>query len=185
MENANVDSEMRAELRTIIEQGPVPQSDRDFLINGWRWHTKSVLRDISRFSLIIDDTINRLNNKKSKNTNTSNKLQKDRIRDCHNFVMNFNWKALMRVEREIFFPWLQELLPYAAAPLVNDILAQHKKITQLSRDMSELCESLRAEDDVQHVTTTLNSISHILNEAKHCALAIQTAQAKHNKHLST
>lgn len=29
--------------------GPVPPSDRDFLINGWRWHSRSVLRDVRRF----------------------------------------------------------------------------------------------------------------------------------------
>lgn len=29
--------------------GPVPPSNRDFLINGWRWHSRSVLRDVRRF----------------------------------------------------------------------------------------------------------------------------------------
>lgn len=113
------DSRMREELRTIIDQGPVPRTDRDFLINGWRWHTKSVLRDISRFIHIIDDTVVGMNLKSNKTSKKDDamkldKVQKERIQECFNFVMNFNWKALMRVEREIFFPWLQELLPYAA-----------------------------------------------------------------------
>ena len=113
------DSRMKEELRTLIDQGPVPRIDRDFLINGWRWHTKSVLRDISRFINIIDETVVGMNlksNKTSKKNDTMklDKVQKERIQECFNFVMNFNWKALMRVEREIFFPWLQELLPYAA-----------------------------------------------------------------------
>ena len=114
------DSRMKEELRSIIEQGPVPATDRDFLINGWRWHTKSVLRDISRFINIIDDTVLGMNLKTSRNFSKKDdavkldKVQKERIQECFNFVMNFNWKALMRVEREIFFPWLQELLPYAA-----------------------------------------------------------------------
>ena len=120
LHDMETDSKMKEELRSIIKQGPVPATDRDFLINGWRWHTKSVLRDISRFINIIDDTVLGMNLRTNKKflekdgTVKLNKLQKERIQECFNFVMNFNWKALMRVEREIFFPWLQELLPYAA-----------------------------------------------------------------------
>ena len=128
---------MKEELRTIIEQGPVPRTDRDFLINGWRWHTKSVLRDISRFISIIDDTVLGMNLKSNKNSKKNDtmkldKAQKERIQECFNFVMNFNWKALMRVEREIFFPWLQELLPYAAVGALYSSSLSHN-IFVLSR----------------------------------------------------
>jgi len=58
---------MIEELRSIIKQGPVPATDRDFLIKGWRWHTKSVLRDISRFINIIDDTVLGMNLRTNKN----------------------------------------------------------------------------------------------------------------------
>ena len=67
LHDMETDNNMIEELRSIIKQGPVPATDRDFLINGWRWHTKSVLRDISRFINIIDDTVLGMNLRTNKN----------------------------------------------------------------------------------------------------------------------
>lgn len=173
--HADVKSDVQSELKAIIENGPVALKDRLFLINGWRWHTKSVLRDISRFANVIDDSIQKLSSG-SKGAKISYILPRDRIVGCHNFVINFNWKALMRVEREIFFPWLQELLPNAATPLVQDILSQHREIQRLSQDMGAMCDSLKVTDDAILLEAKLNSIRNILSDAKKCALNIQRAQ---------
>ena len=37
-------SVIEEKLKHAIELGPIPQKDRRYIINGWRWHTKSVLR---------------------------------------------------------------------------------------------------------------------------------------------
>jgi hypothetical protein len=37
----------------LLEKGPVPGVERDFLINGWRWHARAVLRDVGRFRAVV------------------------------------------------------------------------------------------------------------------------------------
>lgn len=36
----------------LLEAGPVPPAEREFLVNGWRWHARSVLRDVGRFQAV-------------------------------------------------------------------------------------------------------------------------------------
>lgn len=40
-------------IKDLIINGPIPEIDRKYLINGWRWHTMSVIRDIQRYIVII------------------------------------------------------------------------------------------------------------------------------------
>ena len=94
------------------------------MINGWRWHTASVLRDLQRFSLIVKDTEKEIEKGTSQSlslSSSSSSLENkfEQINGCHKFVCDFNWKALMRVERELFFPWLSEILPVSAKPLIQ------------------------------------------------------------------
>ena len=99
------------------------------MINGWRWHTASVLRDLNRFSLILKDTENEIEKGSSLSSSsltlTSSSLTNkiEQINGCHKFVCDFNWKALMRVESELFFPWLTEILPVSAKPLIQVLLS--------------------------------------------------------------
>ena len=92
---------------------------RQFVINGWRWHTASVLRDIKRFSTILKDTEIFIGSSSSSSSSPSLSLSSklDQINGCHQFLCDFNWKALMRVESELFFPWLSEILPGTASSL--------------------------------------------------------------------
>jgi hypothetical protein len=84
-------------IEKVIEEGPIPSSERQYLINGWRWHTLSVLRDLDRFKTII----HRIKSSGVPLSPDNAKL----LAQCCNFVIGFNWKALLRVESEIFFPW--------------------------------------------------------------------------------
>ena len=36
----------------LLAAGPVPAGEREFLVNGWRWHARSVLRDVGRFQAV-------------------------------------------------------------------------------------------------------------------------------------
>lgn len=82
---------------SLIEEGPIPSSEREYLINGWRWHTYSVLRDLERFKAVV----HRIKSSGIPLTPVNAKL----LSQCCNFVIGFNWKGLLRVESEIFFPW--------------------------------------------------------------------------------
>lgn len=95
---ADIESDLSG-FQTILDKGPIPIEDRLFTIQGWRWHTISVLRDLDRFNKVIE-CIHK-NHGSSGDINSST----EKLNKCFDFVFNFNWKALMAVERDIFFPW--------------------------------------------------------------------------------
>ena len=42
-----------ATVKEEVKNGPIPSKHREFRINGWRWHTLCVLRDLERFEKVI------------------------------------------------------------------------------------------------------------------------------------
>lgn len=148
------------ELQRILEAGTIPSPQREFLINGWRWHTQAVLRDIRRFKRVIATCKESSDDQTIASTLTS----------CHNFVCNFNWNALLKIESEIFFPWLSDLLPLSVAKsLINSLYQKHADIRALSAKLGGLCQNYQAKDD-------LVPISAYLEEMLNCAAAIQNIQ---------
>lgn len=85
----------------------------------------------------------------------------------------FNWKALIRVEKEIFFPWLQSLLPTSSTKLIGDIIEEHNVIGALSAQLGVLC--LSSENSGVH-DDRLQKIEILIGKLKNSALRIQTAQ---------
>jgi len=167
---------------SLIQNGPVPPSERNFLINGWRWHTISVIRDIDRFVAIIKVL-------KLKSTQVANIAigSSDSLipLQCFEFVCNFNWKALRKVESEIFFPWLRNMLLASNQMSKNEpieylfssVLRQHSTVVSLSLKLSELCLAFKnAELPFQAGVSRLEEIETTLLELKSCALNIQHIQ---------
>jgi hypothetical protein len=148
-------SSRNLEFNIILDNGPIPIKDRMFLINGWRWHTISVLRDLERFRSL------------SKHSKT---LDSDRLIKCYDHVFGFNWNALMRVEKDIFFPWLTDILPPSSQDLIVNIVQKHDSIYSLSKKLKSLCSS----PEVFHKNEAV--IHKILNELHDCALTIQNTQ---------
>lgn len=153
-------SDIKEDLVVAIANGPIEKSERKFLINGWRWHTKSVVRDLEKFQAFVHKC------KTSKSQSTS------RLTDCYDFVCGFNWKALMRVEREIFFPWMEELLPNYSKEMIKDIVREHDVIVDL---MSQLRNSCSKSVDFTR-TENLVRIEEILEQLRCSATRIQSAQ---------
>ena len=136
------------DIQQVIAEGPIPVAERQFLINGWRWHTASALRDLERYSVVIgkiedanegrmDDIID---DKLIKNH--SREDVRNRVVSCYNFVCDYNLKALMKIESELFFPWLQRLLPATALPLMSEIVQEQADVKVLSNQIGYLCKSL-------------------------------------------
>lgn len=167
------------DLDTLLALGPIDINERQFLINGWRWHTASVLRDLNRFSDLI---------KKIKVSNILISPKETKlIRECCDFVFGFNWKALQRVENEIFFPWLQEILPkIQTSTLFNSISHKQASIAKLSICMTNLCNNLEniienTDDDKTKMMNSINKlidIENTLSELTSFAMEIQTIQVK-------
>lgn len=79
-------------------------SDKSFHVQGWRWHTLSLARDVRRLgtfaSLMAQNATIDVN---------------ESLEKAVYHVIQFNMKALHRIEDKTFFPWLRTQLSF-----VND-----------------------------------------------------------------
>lgn len=149
-------------IKKTIRDGPVPMNERKFLINGWRWHTASVLRDLGRFKSVISVVERSITNdlleaelaatstkkdtaavlaillRSTENTNTL----VSRLLRCHNFVCGFNYKALLKVESELFFPWLKNLPGFPGQEFLNIVINEHVEVRHLSSQIEDICKRL-------------------------------------------
>lgn len=117
--------------------GPVPVQRRKFVINGWRWHTMSAIRDLDRFSRVIEHLLSR--------DSTVNAAEAARLSGCHEFVFNFNIAGLHRVESELIAPFLRSNLPASVwPPQLDDLLYRHTQVIEYSKQICSLCDSLAA-----------------------------------------
>lgn len=162
-------------VETLIADGPIVVSEREYIINGWRWHTQAVARDLQRFITVIRSV-------KESNVPMTPKSVK-LLRQCYDFVFGFNWKGLLRVEGEIFIPWLESLLPSTTKSLFSQIYQKQASIRSLTTQISDLCVSLEkasAKDDIainkQEVNSILTQMEKILTELSTCAKDIQFIQ---------
>lgn len=146
-EDTTKTSGLLAKLKVAIENGPIPKAERKFLVNGWRWHTQAVLVDLDRFVEVLQYA------KKDKGETL-------RVTKSYDFVFGFSWKALMKVEREIFFPWLADILPTDSKELVNDIVREHGIIRTLTLKLGKSCM------DLNSATISLNQRDSLLSECE-------------------
>lgn len=195
MPSAFRDIVVEENLKSIIEGGPIPARERCFVINGWRWHTASVIRDLERFRIVVHAHSSIKRGKRSvadsavavASSSTTGEMatvelldptSTARVLGCFQFVCGFNWKALIKVEAEIFFPWLQKLLPESAVSLMSDIIQQHSKIVGLCGKMEAQCMNLSklTAHDAQTELSTYRKIEDIIQDMQACALKIQSVQ---------
>jgi len=68
---------------------------KQFHVQGWRWHTKSLARDARRLR------------KLAMKTNTKNT---ESLKHACDYVVGFNMMGLHKIETNLFFPWMREKL---------------------------------------------------------------------------
>lgn len=155
------------DLESLLVKGIVPKQSRVFLINGWRWHTMSVIRDIERFAKLAEVSQH----------SSSSKRQEyiDRLYPAYRFAFLFNWRSLRQVEREIFFPWLKLKLPAFAEQEVA-------KIAHFHDEVQTLCDQLNSAVIAAAQTSTSSSLEKVqdrLYDLATRARAIQEIQVSH------
>jgi hypothetical protein len=148
------------DVKQLLDNGPIPVAERRFLINGWRWHTKSVIRDLNRFEKVLIDSDKEI----------QNNIVSERLNKCFAFVFDFNWKACMKVERELFFPWLQKLLPDSLDYIFVDVYKKHETIKSLTANLARQCKVMT--NDRKGYGRALA----LVQELKECAQFIQSVQ---------
>lgn len=112
-------------------------SNNTFHVQGWRWHTLSLARDLRRLGnlasrLMRDPTFN----------------PEDKTLDKAVYhVIDFNMKALHRIENNLFFMWLREKLTSVDDPslaesfevVLDDVIEKQRIVSQLGSDVVRFC----------------------------------------------
>lgn len=111
-----------------------------FYIQGWRWHTLSLVRDSFRLSNYAQDILQ---------DTTQAKLQALCTAAMH--VINFNLKGLQRIEDDTFFPWMRQKISNsnlsrntrdALEQFIDEVDVDRKKVNDLAIAMASCIESL-------------------------------------------
>lgn len=75
-------------------------SDKSFHVQGWRWHTRSLARDVRRLGTLCSHVAQ----------NATINIHDKSLEKAVYHVIQFNMKALHRIEDKTFFPWLRAQL---------------------------------------------------------------------------
>jgi hypothetical protein len=97
---------------------------REFLINGWRWHSLSLIRDLGRLRQVAE--------REQALASSSPSPMPSALPACYDFVWTFSGVALHRIEGELFSPWLRQVLPAEARPLLDSLDAQRAQVQDIT-----------------------------------------------------
>ena len=87
--------------KTFSTYIPMKPNEPKFLVHGWRWHTLSLIRDLSRLGQLAKDISSHSHRGDDVSEEKLNQLE-----SASSYVIDFNMKALPRIEEKTFFPWL-------------------------------------------------------------------------------
>jgi len=102
---------------------------RQFHIQGWRWHTMSVAREAKRLQKLAQRIVEQPNGNDNDNLES---LQK-----AADYVVDFNLKALHRVEN-MFFPWIRQRMEESNVADATTKRALRVVMEELQQDQKKL-----------------------------------------------
>ena len=101
------------------------ENEHSFYIQGWRWHTLSLVRDAKRFQRLTQRLLS---------IEHSDETGKSVLEKAISFVVDFNYRGLKGVEQDVFFPWLRD--QFSSADPVD--VAVHSLLKQLDKEKTEI-----------------------------------------------
>lgn len=107
---ANIDNAESVILRYLSTPSLSPRQEEskpNFHVQGWRWHTMSLVRDTRRLERLARRLL-------SSYDHGDKGAPSDAINTAAEHVINFNMKGLHRIENDVLFPWLRDHLLQAA-----------------------------------------------------------------------
>jgi hypothetical protein len=119
-------------IRRFLDE--VPTEGGEFHVQGWRWHTMSLVREARRLQQLALSLTER---GALDDEDRLHSLQK-----ASDYVVGFNMKGLHKTEKELFFPWARKTVKAKNADLgkafemVMDALdSERKKIEKLGNSL--------------------------------------------------
>lgn len=130
-----------------------------FHVHGWRWHTMSVMREAERLQTLA-----------LKMDSCREQLDLAQLRKAADYVVDFNLKALHRVEN-MFFPWMRQRMiesklarpetKEAFDAIVENLEGDQKRLAELGRSIvsfQNVCQTVCFESFSQTCACLLNTI---------------------------
>jgi hypothetical protein len=93
----------------------------NFHIHGWRWHTRSLIREVGRLHKLALK---------------SNLQNVEKLQQATDYVIDFNLRGLHKIETNLFFPWMRQQLTY---------LPKEKEVAKAFESIMDELESDRAQ----------------------------------------
>jgi len=137
-----------------------------FHIQGWRWHTKSLARDVGRLHRLALKT----------NVKTA-----ETLKDGSDYVVGFNMMGLHKIETTLFFPWMREKLTGSLpekpelsvdfSSAMNALEADRRTVAQLGENISKkvllACDTeavhSRRSNAIEEVADQLSDLQHLVH----------------------
>lgn len=149
------EEEIRQYLRASSSASSAASSLDQFHIHGWRWHTKSLVRDAGRLHKLASKTM----------TNKDNNSKIRQLKDASDYVIGFNLIGLHKIETSLFFPWMRDKLTTTALvpSSYNNNNKGRERQSELSSAFSYIMDKL--ENDrrtVDHLGTIITRNANIV-----------------------
>ncbi|CAM9639730.1 unnamed protein product [Chrysoparadoxa australica] len=160
---------MTTEGDTVVSENklagaPVLMSDRDFLINGWRWHSRSAARELNRFRAVAARV--------AAGERTQERLEA--LSKGFGFVWGFHYKKLHEIESNLFFPWLREHLPRETHAVLDEMERERGAIKTLGRKLRASVDT--AVSGGKRASAAATSAENLITELERRAVTLQRAQ---------
>ncbi|CAN0339823.1 unnamed protein product [Ectocarpus sp. 6 AP-2014] len=126
-----------------FDDAPVPVDERGFHVNGWRWHSRAVLRDIARFrraALLAAEATGGADGGGEKGA-----AAVERVAKCYGFMWTFSVTKLHNTETSLFFPWLRDLVPKEVLPPLSEFDREREGVVRIGKKIGQfVAEAERA-----------------------------------------
>lgn len=168
------------EIRTYLDSAQNSRLE-NFHIQGWRWHTRSLVREAGRLHQLASRT---------------NVITATELKQASEYVLGFNLKGLHKIEADLFFPWMRAKLTSEAprqelraafASVMDQLESDRRMVAQLgdaiSKNIILACdvnkpESLRsgAIEDVAYQSSQLEGYARNMMEIENTYLVPAIAE---------
>ncbi|CAM9370484.1 unnamed protein product [Scytosiphon promiscuus] len=125
-----------------FEDAPVPVEERGFHINGWRWHSRAVLRDVGRPRSACGP-VGAVFGVPAGGTEVLPSLVDETARVGAEQRLGFT--KLHNTETSLFFPWLRDLVPREDLPPLSEFDREREGVVRIGKKIGQfVAEAERA-----------------------------------------
>jgi len=118
-------------LTVCLNEGPIAPSEQLFVLHGWRWHIRSILRDLGRFENLVSCRFTEISGEKT-------------LMECFNFVIKFNLNTLLSLENDLWLPILEQLNLTALSCTLEDAYSRIDTLKSLQLKLEDSCRTLES-----------------------------------------